>query len=62
MGERQWQTINHRNLAVKVKLAFLMAPFGSITQLEASHSIDKCWDMHLLVVSTMMAHGRIVHL
>ncbi|TMX05311.1 hypothetical protein EJD97_024922 [Solanum chilense] len=32
MGERQWRTINHKNLAVKVKLTFLMAPFGSVTQ------------------------------
>ncbi|TMX04990.1 hypothetical protein EJD97_003676 [Solanum chilense] len=29
VGERQWRTINHKNLVVKVKLAFLMAPFGS---------------------------------
>ncbi|TMW81713.1 hypothetical protein EJD97_008213 [Solanum chilense] len=32
VGERQWQTINHKNFAVKVRLAFLMAPFGSVTQ------------------------------
>ncbi|TMX03397.1 hypothetical protein EJD97_016680 [Solanum chilense] len=31
VGERQWRTINHKNLAVKVKLAFLMAPFDSVT-------------------------------
>ncbi|TMW83954.1 hypothetical protein EJD97_000364 [Solanum chilense] len=29
--ERQWRKINHKNLAVKVRLAFLMAPFGSVT-------------------------------
>ena len=26
VGERQWGTINHKNFAVKVSLAFLMAP------------------------------------
>ncbi|TMW98532.1 hypothetical protein EJD97_003912 [Solanum chilense] len=31
VGERQWWTINHKNFAVKVRLAFLMAPFGSVT-------------------------------
>ena len=30
--ERSWRTINHRNLVVKVMLAFLMTPFGFITQ------------------------------
>ncbi|TMW91988.1 hypothetical protein EJD97_013629 [Solanum chilense] len=30
-GERQWRTITHKNFAVKVRLAFLMAPFGSVT-------------------------------
>ena len=37
MGERQWQTINNKNLAVKVKLAVLMAPFGSVTQSAILH-------------------------
>ncbi|TMW83895.1 hypothetical protein EJD97_000522 [Solanum chilense] len=32
VGERQWRTINHKNFAVKVRLAFLMASFGSVTQ------------------------------
>ncbi|TMX01081.1 hypothetical protein EJD97_025226 [Solanum chilense] len=32
VGKRQWRTIKHKNLAVKVKLAFLMAPLGSVTQ------------------------------
>ncbi|TMX02970.1 hypothetical protein EJD97_018944 [Solanum chilense] len=32
VGERQWRTINHKNFVVKVRLAFLMAPFGSVTQ------------------------------
>ncbi|TMX00340.1 hypothetical protein EJD97_000988 [Solanum chilense] len=32
VGERQWQTICHKNFAVKVRLAFLMDPFGSVTQ------------------------------
>ncbi|TMW93051.1 hypothetical protein EJD97_012252 [Solanum chilense] len=32
VGERQWRTISHKNFAVKVRLAFLMGPFGSITQ------------------------------
>ncbi|TMX05039.1 hypothetical protein EJD97_003174 [Solanum chilense] len=31
VGERQWQTINHKNFVVKVRLAFLMAPFDSVT-------------------------------
>ncbi|TMW98874.1 hypothetical protein EJD97_003366 [Solanum chilense] len=31
VGERQWRTINHKNCAVKVRLAFLMALFGSVT-------------------------------
>ena len=31
MRERMWWTINHKNLAVKVKLTLLMAPFGSVT-------------------------------
>ncbi|TMW97320.1 hypothetical protein EJD97_005751 [Solanum chilense] len=31
VGERQWRKINHKNLAVKVKLALFMAPFGSVT-------------------------------
>ncbi|TMW99347.1 hypothetical protein EJD97_002707 [Solanum chilense] len=30
VGERQWRTINHKNLAVKVNLAFLMSPFVSV--------------------------------
>ena len=51
VGEIKWLTINHRNLVVKVKLAFLMAPFGSITQSTASPSIDKFWAIYLLVVS-----------
>ncbi|TMW91989.1 hypothetical protein EJD97_013630 [Solanum chilense] len=32
VGERLWQTISHKNFTVKVRLAFLMAPFGSVTQ------------------------------
>ncbi|TMX05705.1 hypothetical protein EJD97_006913 [Solanum chilense] len=32
VGERQWGTINHKNFAMKVRLAFLMAPFGLVTQ------------------------------
>ncbi|TMX02275.1 hypothetical protein EJD97_022150 [Solanum chilense] len=32
VGERQFRTINHKNFAVKVRLAFFLAPFGSITQ------------------------------
>ncbi|TMW96434.1 hypothetical protein EJD97_007362 [Solanum chilense] len=31
VGERQWRTINHKNFAVKFRLAFLMATYGSIT-------------------------------
>ncbi|TMW96476.1 hypothetical protein EJD97_007296 [Solanum chilense] len=31
VGKRQLQTINHKNLDVKVKLCFLMASFGSVT-------------------------------
>ncbi|TMW92430.1 hypothetical protein EJD97_013069 [Solanum chilense] len=31
VGERQWRTISHKNFAVKVRLSFLMAPFGSVT-------------------------------
>ncbi|TMX02817.1 hypothetical protein EJD97_019655 [Solanum chilense] len=31
IGKRQWRAINHTNLAVKLKLAFLMHPFGSVT-------------------------------
>ena len=51
VGERKWQTINHKNLAVMVRFAFLMSPFGSITQLAPSPSRDKCRVIHLLVVS-----------
>ncbi|TMX05854.1 hypothetical protein EJD97_011732 [Solanum chilense] len=32
MGEMRWRTISHKNFAMKVRLAFLMAPFGSVTQ------------------------------
>ncbi|TMW80785.1 hypothetical protein EJD97_015135 [Solanum chilense] len=32
VGERQWRTISHKNFAVKVRWAFLMAPFSSVTQ------------------------------
>ena len=31
VDERQWQTINHKNIDVKVKLTFLIAPFGFVT-------------------------------
>ena len=51
VGERKWQTINHKNLAVKVKLAFLMDPFSSMNKSAPSPSINKCWAIHLLVVS-----------
>ena len=51
VGERQWRAINHKNLAVKVKLAFLMAPLGSVTQSTPSPSLDKCRVIHLMVVS-----------
>ena len=51
VGERQWRIINHKNLVVKVKLAFLMASFDSVTQSAPSPSIDKCMAIHLLVVS-----------
>ena len=51
VGERQWRTMNHKNLAVKVKLSFLMAPFGSITQSAPSLSTDKYRSIHLLMVS-----------
>ena len=30
MEERQWRIINHKNFDVKVRLPFLMAPFGSV--------------------------------
>lgn len=46
VGEKQWRTINHKNLAVRVMLAFLMAPFGSITQSAPSLSTDKCRAIH----------------
>ncbi|TMW80778.1 hypothetical protein EJD97_015207 [Solanum chilense] len=32
VGDRQWRTISHKNFVVKVRLDFLMAPFGSVTQ------------------------------
>ncbi|TMW99143.1 hypothetical protein EJD97_002989 [Solanum chilense] len=32
MGERHWRIINHKNFTLKVRLAFLLAPFGSVTQ------------------------------
>ncbi|TMW81468.1 hypothetical protein EJD97_009418 [Solanum chilense] len=32
VGERQWRTISHKNFVVRVRSAFLMAPFGSVTQ------------------------------
>ena len=60
-GERKWRIINHKNFAVKVKLAFLMAPFGSVTQSAPSLSIDKCRAIHFLVVSPATAHGKIGH-
>ncbi|TMW82894.1 hypothetical protein EJD97_004051 [Solanum chilense] len=31
VGKRQWRTIKHKNFAVKVRLAFLIAPFESVT-------------------------------
>ncbi|TMW97789.1 hypothetical protein EJD97_004983 [Solanum chilense] len=32
IGERKWRIINHKNFVVKVRLAFLMDLFGSVTQ------------------------------
>ncbi|TMX02382.1 hypothetical protein EJD97_021811 [Solanum chilense] len=32
MGERQWRSVNQKNMAVKVRLAFSMSPFSSSTQ------------------------------
>ncbi|TMX05480.1 hypothetical protein EJD97_017891 [Solanum chilense] len=29
--KRQWRIISHKNFAVKVRLGFLMAPFGSVS-------------------------------
>ncbi|TMW80707.1 hypothetical protein EJD97_016400 [Solanum chilense] len=37
LRERMWWTMNHKNLAVKVKLAFLMAPFSSLPSRHPLH-------------------------
>uniref|UniRef100_UPI0033914910 hypothetical protein n=1 Tax=Acinetobacter baumannii TaxID=470 RepID=UPI0033914910 len=51
VGKRKWRTINHKKFAVKVRLAFLITPFGSVTQSAPSPLTDKCRAIHLLVVS-----------
>ncbi|TMW83762.1 hypothetical protein EJD97_000782 [Solanum chilense] len=30
--KKKWRTINHKNIAVKVKIPFLIDPFGSVSQ------------------------------